>query len=48
MPCYYLICFHLINSEAVHLFSLAIWLSSTNYLLMSSFAFIWCYVSLFC
>ena len=48
MPCYYLICFPLITSEAVNLFSSAICLSSTNYLLMSWFAFIWGYLSLFC
>ena len=48
MPCYYLICFPLITSEAVHLFSSAICLSSTNYLLMSSFSFIWGYLSVFC
>lgn len=48
MPCYYLICFPLITSEAVNLFSSAICLSSTNYLLMSWFVFIWGYLSLFC
>ena len=41
------VCFSLITSQAVHLFTLAICLSSADYLLISSFIFIVDYLSLF-